>query len=333
MPLTPANKAILLIVLTALLLILPGCGQNASPTITPTATITPTRTNTLTPTITLTPTPTHTRTPANTITPRPSNTPTITLTPYPTLTPTPTQTEVPPRPAVLFEFTDVNGKTVDWSYSHITRIGFNRLDEINDLWAFMSFQLMDRGIHQRNFTFLDQTISVYYLNVVHEFNGELFPMQLILGGTSGADVLIEDIPAGGTAYVQVQVRESWQPFDPYITHRDANREYELRESDYPLLFLKDLQALLPTLPDEIILVADHPILFPKDDWPQIKLDMERVAYLAARYQPFFKIDAFDRLVDQSDFAYTLRDHLLFNGEMPEAYYAYSSKTLIIITND
>lgn len=219
-----------------------------------------------------------------------------------------------------------------WSYNHITRIGFNRLDEVNDLWAFMSFQLFDRAIHQRNFYFLGETITVYYLNVAHQFNGELLPMQLVIGGTPGEDVAIEDIPAGGTAYIQVQVRESWQSFDPYITHRDANRDYELRGSDYPLLFLKDLQALLPDLPDELILLADHPILFPRDDWPQIKLDMGRVAYLAARYQPFFEIDPYDRLVDQSDFAYALQDYLLFNREMPESYYAYSGKTLIIITN-
>ena len=328
-----AKKAIFLITSVITLLILLGCGPEASPTPTSTLTITHTPTKTLTPTITLTPTPTQTKTPANTITPRPSNTPTITLTPYPTLTFTPTPTQVESRPSVLFPYKDVNGKTVDWSYTHTTKIGFNRLNEVNDLWAFMGFQLLDRAIHQRNFDFLDQTITVYYLNVSHEFNGDTYPMQLVIGGTPGENVPIEDIPAGGTAYIQMQVRESWQPFDPYITHRDANRAYELRESDYPLWFLKDLKTLLPTLPDELILLADHPILFPKDDWPQIKLDMERAAYLTARHQPFFEMDDFDRLVDQSDFAYALRDHLLFNREMPESYYAYSSKTLIIITNE
>ena len=328
----PANKTTLFFLIITLFF-LSGCGTEPSPTMTVTATITPTNTQTLTPTITNTPTPTQTTTPANTITPRPSNTPTITLTPFPTLSPTPTPPQAALNPAVLFPFADVNGRTVDWSYFHVTRIGFNRLDEVNDLWAFMSFQLLDRGIHQRNLIFQDEFITVYYLNVAHDFNGELLPMQLVIGGTPGEDVPIEDIPAGGTAYVQYQVRESWQTFDPYITHRDANREYELRESDYPLSFMKDLQALLPTLPDEVILLADHPILFPKDDWPQVKLDMTRVAYLAGRYQPFFEIDDLDRLVDQSDFAYALRDHLLFNREMPESYFAYSSKTLIIIKNE
>ncbi len=219
---------------------------------------------------------------------------------------------------------------MDWSYIHITQIGYNRLDEVNDLWAFMAFQLLDRAIYQRNFEFSGETITIYYLNVAHEFDGEMVQMQLVIGGTPGENIAIEDIPAGGTAYIQIQVRESWEDFAPYVTHRDANRAYEHRESSYPLLFLKELQALLPNLPDEIILLADHPIIFPPDDWPQIKLDMKRVSYLAARYQPFFKLDDYDRLADQSDFTYLLRDHILQGLNIPPGLYAYSSRTLIII---
>jgi len=325
----------IILILWAFLLGIVGCRPSPTPSPTPTSTATVTNTPTITPTatITLTPTPTQTTTPAYTITPRPSNTPTVTLTPFPTFSPTPSPSPVPLRPAVLFPYQDVNGKTVDWAYKHITRIGFDRLDEVNDLWAFLGFQLLDRAIYQRNMDFLGETITVYYLNVAHEFDGEMLQMQLVLGGTPGADVAIQDIPAGGTAYVQVQVRESTQRFDPYITHRDANRDYELRESDYPLLFLKELQTLLPTLPDEVILLADHPILFPKDNWPQIKLDMRRVSYLAARYVPFFEMDPYDRLADQSDFAYALRDHLYYNQSMPAGFYAFSSQTMIIITGD
>lgn len=222
---------------------------------------------------------------------------------------------------------------MDWSYHHVTEVGFNRLDEANHLWAFMAFQLMDRAIHQRNFTFLGEKITVYYLHVAHEFNGTLIPMQLVLGGTPGANVPISDIPAGGTAYLQVQIRDSSQPFSPRRTHHEANLAYEQRETTYPLMFIKELQALLPTLPDELIVLANHPILFPPDHWPQIKLDMRRVTYLAARYQPFFDIDAYSRLANQSDFAYALRDYLLDNQPMPFGLYAYSSQTLIIITGD
>lgn len=327
------TKILVLLIIGMIMLGAAGCRGAESSTHTLTATLTRTPTATQTFTTTPTPTATLTRTPANTITPQPSNTPTQTQTPFPTLSPTPSPTQAPLRPAVLFPYQDLNGRTVDWSYAHITRIRFNRLDEVNDLWAFLAFQLLDRAIHQRNFNFLGEPITVYYLNVAHEFNGEMMPMQLVLGGTPGENIAIQDIPAGGTAYVQVQVRESDDHFVPYIVHRDANRDYELRESAYPLLFLKELQTLLPTLPDEVILLADHPILFPPDDWPQLKLDMRRVSYLAARYQPFFEIDQYDRLADQSDFAYALRDHLLFNETVSEGIYAYSSNTLIIIKGD
>ncbi len=318
---------LLQLILAVCLLGLAGCQTAKTSLPSPSATVT------LTPTTTLTFTPTQTTTPAFTITPRPSLTPTITLTPYNTLSPTPTATEVEARPAVLFPFLDNNGKLVDWSYTHVTKIGFDRLDEVNDLWAFLGFQLLDRAIHQRNMTFQGETITVYYLNVAHEFNGESIQMQLVLGGTPGKDVAIDAIPAGGTAYVQAQIQESREGFDPYTTHVVANRPYEYRNEAYPMLFLKDLKAILPTLPDEVILLAEHPILFPRDDWPQIKLDMQRVSYLAARYQLFFDLDAYDRLVGQSNFAYDLRDHILHRQEMPPGFYAFSSQTLIIITGD
>lgn len=283
--------------------------------------------------ITLPPTRSPTPTLVYTITPRPSLTPTITRTPYPTPSPTASATRVPSRPAQLFGYQDVHGRKVDWSYTHITRIRENQFGEINDLWAFLSFQLLDRGIHQRNFKFEGETITVYYLNVAHQFNGTPLPMQLVLGGTFGESIPVGSIPAGGNAYLQVQVREASEPFDPYITHRDANRAYELREASYPLMFMKDFQALLPTLPEEIILLADHPILFPRNDWPQVKVDMQRVSYLAARYQPFFELDSYDRLIGQSDFAYGLRDYVLHGDSLAAGIYAFSSRTLIIIKNN
>lgn len=279
------------------------------------------------------PSPSPTRTLVNTITPQPSLTPTVTRTAYPTLSPTPTPTRVPYQPAQLFAYEDVHSTTVDWSYKRITRIRENQFGEVNDLWAFLGFQLLDRGIHQRNFKFEGETTTVYYLNVAHQFNGEPLPMQLILGGTSGESVPIENIPAGGTAYLQVQVHDASKPFDPYITHRDANRVYELREGTYPLVYLREFQALLSTLPDKVILLADHPILFPRNDWPQIKLDMQRVSYLTARYQPFFELDPYDRLVDQSNFSYALRDYLIRGTPIPDGIYAYSSKTLIIVEGE
>jgi hypothetical protein len=323
---TSANFLLTLISLLILLGVV-GCSTASSPT----PTITSTATRTPTSTVTHTPTTTYTMTPAFTITPLPSKTPSITPTPTRTLSPTPSPSPIPPRPAILFPYEDIHGKTVDWSYAHATRIGTNWLDEVNDLWAFMAFQLIDRGIHQHNFQFLGETITVYYLNVAHEFDGEMMPMQLVLGGTPGADIAIKQIPAGGTAYIQVQVLSTSDTFSPDHAHQGANIPPEDQDSASPLLFLNELQTLLPTLPDEIILLAEHPILFPPDHWPQIKLDMRRVSFLAARYQPFFEIDAYDRLADQSEFAYALSNYILYNEEMPKGLYAFSSHTLIIVT--
>lgn len=330
----PAKRLLIVICLLAVYAAV-GCRAETASTITPSPTPTTTLTPTLTPTptSTLTFTPTHTTTPAFTITSPPTNTPTITPTPFRTLSPTPTPSQAPLRPAVLFPYQDNFGRTIDWSYVHVTQIGVDRLDQVNDLWAFMAFQLLDRGIHQRNFQFQGETISVYYLNVAHDFDGVLLPMQLVLGGTPGADVPISVIPAGGTAYVQVVVRDGSTFFSPRITHRAANSAFEDRNEAYPFLFLKDLQALLPNLPDQIILLANHPILVPRDDWRQVKLDMERVSYLAAHYQPFFELDPYDRIVDQSAFAYALRDHILDGTEMPLRIYAYSSRNLVIITGE
>ncbi len=325
------NRLLLTLICLLALLVLASCqsAQNNRVTETPTNTATRTPTPTRTPTFT----PTHTSTPAFTITSPPTNTPTRTPTPFRTLSPTPTPTLAPLRPAVLFPYQDNFGRTVDWSYFHVTQIGYNYLGEVNDLWAFMAFQLLDRGIHQRNFYFQGETITVYYLNVAHEFNGELQPMQLVLGGTPGDNVPIALIPAGGTAYVQVAVRDASTRFSPRVVHAEANNAFEDRSEAYPFLFLKDLQTLLPELPDEIILLANHPILFPRNDWPQIKLDMERVSYLAAQYQPFVELDPYDRFVDQSAFAYALRDHLLEGAPIPPGIYAYSSRNLIIVTGE
>lgn len=327
------QRLLLTIFCLMILWLVSGCQSGRAPEITETPTITLTPTITNTPTITPTFTPTHTTTPAFTITSPPTNTPTITPTPFRTLSPTPTPSQVPSRPAVLFPYQDNFSRTIDWSYVYITQIGYDRLEEVNDLWAFMAFQLLDRGIHQRNFTFLGETLTVYYLNVAHEFDGDLLPMQLVLGGTPGADVPIQNIPAGGTDTIQVAIRDASTPFSPRIVHRDANSAFEIRNEDYPLHFLKDLQALLPELPDEIILLANHPILVPRDDWTQVKLDMQRVSFLAARYQPFFELDPFDRIVGHSAFAYALRDHLLDGTEMPLGIYAYSSRNLVIITGE
>jgi hypothetical protein len=325
------TRSPLILILTLLLLAASGCQSTRTPAGAETLTATPSPTITPTPTNTPTFTPTHTSTPAFTITSPPTSTPTMTATPFRILSPTPIPSQAPLRPAVLFPLQDNFGITIDWSYIHVTHVGYNDRGEVNDLWAFMAFQLLDRGIHQRNFRFQGETITVYYLNVAHAFGDEPLPMQLVLGGTPGENVPISVIPAGGTAYVQVAIRDGSTYFSPRIAHREANRAFDERDEAYPFLFLHELEALLPELPDELILLANHPILVPRNDWPQVKLDMERVSFLAARYQPFFELDPYDRIVDQSAFAYALRDHIFGREAVPAGIYAFSSRNLIIIT--
>ncbi len=306
-----------------ILIFITGCG------LTPSAETVPT--DTLTPSITRSPTPTFTTTPAFTITMRPSQTPTVTNTPYRTLSATPSPSPIPEQPAVLFDYEDIFGSPVNWSYHYVTEIGYDPLKmKVNHLSAWMAFQLLDRGIHQRNFYFLGEPITVYYLNVAHEFNGQHQPMQLVLGGTPGENIPIQQIPAGGTAYLQVRFMDASEKFSPQVMFREANLSFDAREEDSPFIFIKDLQAILPTLPDEVILLANHPVLVPQGSWPRIKLDMQRVSYFAARYQPFFELDAHDRIVDQSDFAYYLQDYLLEDKSIPSGLYGFSSQTLVIV---
>lgn len=283
------------------------------------------------PTSASTPTLTHTFTLVPTITPKASLTSTITLTPYPSLTSTRTPTPVTPWPAKHFDFQDSNGDVVNWGYFYVTGIGFNADAEVNQLSAMISFRLMDRAIHQRNMHILERDITVYYLHVSHDFKDEQIAMELVIGGTYGKDVLINLIPADGSAYLRVRSMTADEPFDPYIIHRDAYLPFEQRQEQFPDIVLTEFQALLLSLPDELIILADHPILFPRNDWQQIKVDMMRISSLAARYWSFFSLDTYDHITGQSDFASTLAQYLLSGQSMPEGTYSFASQTLIIIT--
>jgi hypothetical protein len=324
MPVKHASlKTFLLAVICCCLLLLTGCQKEfvGRPTAIPTNT----------PTLTLVPTLTLTPTLVPTITPTPTRTPTQTLTPYPTLTATPTATQVTPRPAILPYLVDTDGKVVDWSYAYVTSLGYAETGEVNQLSALLAFRLLDRAIYRRNLNFMSQDVTIFYLNVVHDFNGTQVPMGLVIGGAFGSDVPLNLVPAGGSSYVQTLQLTSAEPLDPFLIHRDANQAYAKRSLVLTDLLMTDLEALLPTLPDELIILADHPILLPKNDWQQAKLDMTRVSALMARYYPLFELDAYDRIVDQSDFAFALRDYLLRGIDMPSGIYFYASQILVLVT--
>ena len=304
---------------------LPSPAPTATP-LPPTATMTVTLTNTPTSTPTITPT----RTLVPTVTPRPTRTSTVTLTPLPTFTLTPSETAAPARPAVLYPRRDVNEIVLDWRYTHITEYTLTEKRLPKVLWAYLSFQLMDRAIHRDTMKIIDRDVTVYYLNVQHDFDKQPHPMRLVLGGTYGKDVPISQMPADGSGYIRVRVLAPGEPFDPYIFHRDANKVYPTREAKYPDTRLADLEKLLPQLPDEIMVLADSQVLFDPDERAIVQEQMSQVAFLAARYLPFTGLDEFNRFAGPSPAATSLSNLLLKGVTLSGGIPAYSSDTLVLL---
>ncbi len=305
------------------------------PSLTATITSTPTVTDTATATPTSTETPTETPTVTNTflptVTPTFTATPTITLTPFPTETPTQTESPAPTRPAGLFTYHDAAGQLVNWSYAQMTNYTQDSHGKTKHLSAMLAFQLMDRGIHRETLQIMDRSVTVYYLNVQHDFGLGLRPMRLILGGMDGDNVPIGSIPAGGNAYIRIRMMSTRESLDPFGVRRDAALPYDLRIQHYPDVTLKDFQVVLSGLPDALIVLADQSILVDPDSWHQVQNDMATIAYLAARYSPFIQLDNYNRVVGSSLLAQSLEAYFL-HAERPSALVAeYSSETLVIIT--
>jgi len=290
-------------------------------------TLLPTHTATITPTITLTLTPTT----APTVTPTPSMTLTHTLTPYPTNTFTATATPVPQRPARLFDLLAGAIRPVDWHYFYITDKNTNNLGDVNSLSAMLAFQLMDRGIHKDTLSFLEKEITVYYLNVQHEFNGSMLPLRLVIGGTYGKDVPISQIPADGSAYIEIYEQNANMVFEPWTIHKRSLLSFEDRQLIFSYMLLQDFEQYLPSLPDELILLAEHPVLIPADDWPEIKFEMSRNSSQAAKFLPYFTLDVYERLVSLSQSAITLAEYLLDGKSMPIGEHVFSAQYLVIVT--
>ena len=170
---------------------------------TPTATLT--STITLTPTLTPTLTSTPTRTPLPTFTFTPTDTATATVTPRPSLTPTATETPIPARPATLFPVNDLDGKRINWGYERITELLWDQNRKPTNLSAFMAFQLLDRGIHRKTIQVLGKDLTVYYLNAQHEFDGQMRPVQVIIGGEWGKDVPTNAITSPSSFFIPALV--------------------------------------------------------------------------------------------------------------------------------
>ncbi len=285
---------------------------------------------TLTPTITDTPTITITITPLSTVTPHPSRTPTSSRTPFPTNTATLTETPAVLRPAQLWPKSDVNGKLIDWGYSHITDIDWNSKGQVVRFSALLGFQLMDRGIHRQTITVLAKPLTVYYLNVRRQVGSQLEPARLIVGGTFGEDVPLGVIPAGGPSYIKIKILTRNEPVDPFLIHTTANLPYAERSEEYPDSLLTDLEAVLGTLPDQLMLLADQAIIVDPDSVQRFEYDIQTVSYLMARYYPWMVLDEYDRFTGANQASLELADDLYLNKPFTSPIEWYSGETLIFI---
>ncbi len=220
---------------------------------------------------------------------------------------------------------------IDWSYAHISSYTLNEHGAPKTLSGFLAFQLMDRAIHHQTITFDEQTLTLYYLNVQHEFSGKLLPLKLILSATAGKDVPLSLIPGGGSAYLRLRILPLWDSFDAYSFHRDANKTYADRSRRYPDVLLVDLEALLPALPPKLIVLADAQVLFDPDTLAyQVKYNIDTVPYLAARGMPFLAVDDYDRVTGPSPEASSLADYLIHLAPIPDGIPYFSSDTLVLI---
>jgi len=268
------------------------------------------------------------------VTSSPTNTPTPSPTPLPSATPTFTPTPIPPRAATLFSLTAGGARTVDWSYYYISRKETRNDGSLLSLSATVAFQLLVRGIHHETLRILDQDVTVYYLRVSHTYNQVPIETRLVLTGYFGKDVPISALPADGSAYISVRSQNSDAVFEPWRIHQDWQQPYEQRVELFDDLLLSEFERLLADLPDEVIILAHHPIIWPPDTWNQAVLDMSRISAQAARLQPFFEFDAFNILLGQSDGAHAWANYLTASQPIPEELkedgMAFSAEYLIII---
>jgi len=97
------------------------------------------------------------------------------------------------------------------------------------------------------------------------------------------------------------------------------------------VLLADLQKLLPSLPNDLIVLADAQVLFDPDTLAYtVKYDIDTVPYLAACAMPFLALDDYDRVTGPSPDATALANHLIHLDPFPAGMAYYSSDTLVLI---
>ncbi|MFZ3070143.1 MAG: hypothetical protein WA110_03355, partial [Anaerolineaceae bacterium] len=244
-------------------------------------------------------------------------------------------TPIPTHVATLFPLTAGGNQTVNWGYAYISRKETRDDGSLLSLSAMVAFQLLDRGIHSETIRVLGQDVTVYYLRVSHTYNQTPIETRLVLTGTFGRDVPIAGMPADGSAYISLRTQNSDAVFEPWRIQQDWQLPYDQRQELFQSMLLKDFEQLLADLPNQVILLAHHPVIWHPDDWAQVKLDMTRVSAEAARLQPFFDYDQFFLLLGQSPTADTWRLYLLNKEDIPAGIVqedlAFAAEYLVLIT--
>ena len=294
----------------------------------------PTALPTTLPTASITPTPSQTPTQLPTVTMTPTATATATSTLVPTATNTATPTPIPTRLATLFPLTAGGQQTVDFGYHYLTRRDNREDGSLRNLSAMVSFQLMDRGIHSETVRILGKDVTVYYLRVRHVFDQTNLEVKLVLTGLYGQNVAIAGMPADGSSYISLRTQKSDQPFEPWKLHQDWSLPLDQRAPLFETIRLPDFETTLRNLPDQVIVLADHPIILDPNGWTQIYIDMDRVSASAARFSPFFSFNEFDQMTGQSTQANVWMDYLINNTDIPNNQYTrmyFAADFLVIIT--
>jgi hypothetical protein len=294
----------------------------------------PTALPTTLPTASITPTPSQTPTQLPTVTMTPTATATATSTLVPTATNTATPTPIPTRLAALFPLTAGGQQTVDYGYHYITRRDNREDGSLRNLSAMVSFQLVDRGIHSETVKILGEDVTVYYLRVRHVFDQSNLEVKLVLTGLFGQNIPIAGMPADGSSYISLRRQESDELFEPWKLHQDWSLPLDQRAPLFETVRLPDFETTLRNLPDQVIVLADHPIILDPDGWTQIYIDMDRVSASAARFKPFFNFNEFDQMIGQSTQANVWMDYLTNNTDIPNNQYNqmyFAADFLVIIT--
>lgn len=307
-----------------------------TPTSTATASLIPTATQTVPPTRTSTPTLTFTPTVSATRTRLPTSTATATLSPTPSrtatasATPTVTSTPAALQPARLFPMRDGSGRTMDWSYQRITSVQLIGTEPAA-MQAFLGFQLMDRAIHSETIRLLDKDLTIYYLNAAHQFEDQLQPVRVILSGEWGRDISLAGLSTSGSFFVRTRLLTSNQGFDAFTIHREAAAVPAGGSEKYQDMFIRDLEAALHRLPQELILMAEGPVLVDPDVYPDVDQYFANAPYLAARYWPWVSLDDLGHVKAPSDVSLRLADHLYHSDPLGSPPLYFSSSLLVLIS--